>query len=175
MSEPFIGQIKMTGFNFPPRGWAMCDGQLLAISQNPALFSILGTTYGGDGRTTFALPDLRGRMVAGVGTGYALGQSSGAENSTLSLANLPAHNHAVSASMRASGGTADQTAAAGNMLAAGAVAYRANSPATDVDLDTAMIAVTQNSVGGGQAVTNIPPTTVINYVIALTGIFPSRN
>jgi microcystin-dependent protein len=172
MSEPFIGQIIMFGGNFAPRGWAFCDGALLAIAQNSALFSILGTTYGGDGRTTFGLPDLRGRyaMHEGQGPGLsprALGSRSGSENTTLTINNLPNHRHRI----RASGDAANTSNPDGNRLALSEAfsdqAIVGTSPALNDDASDA--------VGGGQAFTNMPPYQVVNFIIALQGIFPSRN
>ncbi|MCW5517437.1 phage tail protein [Muriicola sp. Z0-33] len=165
--EPFIGQIQAFGFNFAPRGWALCNGQLLPIAQNTALFSLLGTIYGGDGRTTFGLPDLRGRVPMSFGTGGGLtpksiGQRGGSETNVLGIFNLPAHNHAIGA--KALGDTDDPT---GNVVAGdGTNAFGTSS---DINADP-----TANT-GGGQAVNNMQPYVVINYCIALTGLFPSRN
>lgn len=172
MAEPFIGEIKMFSGNFAPRGWAFCDGQLLAINSNTALYSILGTIYGGDGRTTFALPDLRGRMAihAGSGPGLSLrrlGEKSGQETVTLNILEIPFHNHSQTVSTD-SGDTAVPT---GNLLA--------NTGGRDPDYKTPAGANTaQNStgnVGGNQSHNNMPPYQVVNYIIALQGIFPSRD
>jgi microcystin-dependent protein len=172
MSEPFIGEIIMFGGNFAPRGWALCDGQLLPIAQNSALFSILGTTYGGDGRTTFALPDLRGRvsMHAGNGPGLSdrrLGQRGGAETATLTVANLPSHTHAA----RASDQPANANKPSGNTWAVdvGGNTYSDTTP--NQDMDAATVAAT----GGSQPFNNEQPFTVVNYIICLEGIFPSRS
>ncbi|SNS85363.1 phage tail protein [Antarctobacter heliothermus] len=176
MSEPYVAQITMFAGNFAPRGWAFCDGQLLAVSQNDALFSLLGTIYGGDGRTTFGLPDLRGRaaMHAGSGPGlstYRIGQKGGQERVTLTTNQMPSHNHGVT--MRAESRGGNLTDPGGNMLAAGSSIFRTNTPADDVGMDAAMIR--QNNVGGSQSHNNLPPFLAVNYIIALVGIYPSRN
>ena len=165
--EPFIGQIQLFGFNFNPRGWAKCDGQLLPISQNTALFSLLGTTYGGDGRTTFALPDLRGRFPTSQGTGPGLsgrsiGQKSGTESNTLNANNLPPHTHQMRGNEE--GNTDDPT---GNVVAGDGT--NAFSNISNVDMGATSI------TGNSDTVNNMPPYLVLNYCIALTGIFPSRN
>jgi microcystin-dependent protein len=172
MSEPYVGEIRMFAGNFAPRGYASCDGQLLAISQNDALFSLLGTIYGGDGRTTFGLPDLRGRLPIHVGQGPGLssrpiGQRSGAENVTLTTAGLPAHTHATSVSTEA--GT--QTNPSGAQLAASPT-VRVFSP---LPASLAMDSAAVTSVGGGQQHNNVMPYTCITFIIALVGIYPSRN
>lgn len=192
MSEPFIGQIVMFGGNFAPRAWAFCDGQLLAISSNSALFSILGTTYGGDGRTTFALPDLRGRVAIGPRQGpglsdYRLGQRGGIEDVVLNQTQMPAHIHPASATatstatMMAEGQTGTVSTPAGNMLAAGSNIFRPNARQDDVNMDPAMVSVnTDVQVTVGNAGNSLPhenrqPYLAVNYIIALFGIFPSRN
>lgn len=169
MSEPFLGEIKIVGFNFPPRGWANCDGQLLAISQFSALFALLGTTYGGDGRTTFALPDLRGRSMIHVGIGPGLsniswGERGGTETNTLTTNQLPSHSHAINLASSSEG---DQTSPADNKLA---VSDDRNYVA---GAGTAM-GPTGNT-GAAQQVNNRPPFLGLHHVIALVGIFPSRN
>lgn len=174
MSDPFIAEIRMCAFNFAPRSWAQCDGQLLAISQNQALFSLLGTTYGGNGTTNFALPDLRGRAPVHWGTGpglpsVSLGEKAGAESVTLAASQLPAHGHGV----RASSDLAGSTSAAGAVLGA--------KPRGGTDVYAAPTNLTPlaggavGNTGGGQAHENMQPSTAVNFVIALTGIFPSRN
>lgn len=173
--DPFIGQIIMFGGNFAPRGWSLCDGQLLAISSHSALFSILGTTYGGDGRTTFGLPDLRGRcaMHAGHGPGLTdrkLGQKIGSETVTLTTNEIPAHNHL--ASLHGESTAADKQNPANNLLA-GAQSYAAPIAADNKTMASESIQV-QNT-GGGQSHNNIQPVQVVNYIIALVGTFPSRN
>lgn len=178
MAEPFLGQILMFGGNFAPRGWALCDGQLLAISGNSALFSILGTTYGGDGRTTFALPDLRGRVAIheGVGPGLSpksLGSKGGSETNTLNVNQLPAHAHDVV--VNCVNGPGNANTAAGNVWSADAgnqsATYSNAAPNGTMQGD----AVTVENTGNNQAVNNMQPYQVINYIIALQGTFPSRN
>lgn len=169
MSEPFIGEIRLFAFNFAPRFWATCDGQLLSIAQNPALFSLLGTTYGGNGQTTFALPDLRGRVATGLGalsggSNYTIGEAAGVESVTLLTTQLPAHTHPVAAST----GAATTNVPSGAVLAAASTGVYA-SPASLVP--TAMTTV----AGSAQAHTNLQPGLVVNACIAIYGIFPSRN
>lgn len=173
MSEPFIGQIILFAGNFAPRGWAFCHGQLLSIASNTALFSILGTTYGGDGRTTFALPDLRGRVPVSEGSGpglsdWRLGQTGGSEQITLSAANLPAHTHTVTTRMDASPGTTSTPAT--GMVPAESSEDNYGPGTTPIDT-----VHTSSSVGSGTPVNNIQPTLALNYIIALQGIFPSRS
>ena len=171
--EPFIGEIIMFGGNFAPRGWALCDGQLLSISAYQSLFSILGTTYGGDGRTTFGLPGLRGRvaMHAGNGPGLSsrpLGQKSGTETVTLATSQIPAHKHNVGAIKT----VGDSTSPTGNLLAdSGSFDTEFRNATSDTTMKSDMI---QNT-GGGQSHNNIQPYQVINYIIALQGTYPSRN
>jgi microcystin-dependent protein len=165
MSEPFLAEIKLVGFNFAPQGWALCNGQLLPINQNQALFSLLGTTYGGNGQTTFALPDLRGRTPIHVGSGVSLGERAGTESHTLSVQELPGHTHAV----RASQDAADSPIPQDNLLAAANGLY---GPADAlVPLRTGTVAAT----GGSQAHPNMQPYLALHFCIALQGIFPSRN
>ncbi len=165
--EPFLGQIVMFAGNFAPRGWAFCDGQLLPISQNQALFSILGTTYGGDGRTTFALPDLRGRvpMHQGRGPGLSdrrLGQKGGQETVTLTTNQLPSHNHSLNISSNDHG----QKPSSSQVL--GPSAFDDNP---DVTLKSSSI----GNTGGGQPHNNVQPFGCVNFIIALQGVFPSRS
>ena len=168
MASPFLGEIRAFGFNFAPRGWARCDGQILPIAQNTALFSLLGTQYGGDGQTTFALPDLRGRvpMHQGQGPGLSekiIGEQAGVEAVTLIASQMPAHAHLQPAS------SGDQdTNRPGNAVPARGGVY-AESP----DGETFMDPTTQS--GGSQPHDNMPPYLVLNYCIALEGIYPSRN
>lgn len=169
MSQPFVGQIQSFGFNFAPRNWALCNGQLLSIAQNTALFSLLGTTYGGNGQTTFALPDLRGRtsMHFGQGPGlsnYTQGEVSGSETVTLTQETMPGHTHLVNASA----GTKLNINPAANNLG-GATIY--TNAALDSVMDPAMI----QPLGGSQPHQNLQPFLVINWCISLQGIFPSRN
>jgi microcystin-dependent protein len=166
MTEPFLGE--MVPFTFPPRGWAFCAGQLLPINQNQALFSLLGTNYGGDGRTTFALPDLRGRVAVGAGqsatgSSYELGSTGGQETVKLTASQLPAHAHPV----RASSSASTTKNPSGGVPATGG-AYAATRNAT---MNTAML----GRSGGGQAHENRQPYATLNYVIALQGIFPARD
>lgn len=172
--DPFIGQIVMFAGNFAPRNWALCNGQLLSIASNTALFSILGTTYGGDGRTTFALPDLRGRYAMHPGTGPGLtsrqlGQRGGAENSTLTAANLAAHNHP--ATLHASANAADSSNPTGNRPGL-AEAYSQQAASVDLASDAV---TTGNNSGSSSSFSNMPPYNNVNFIIALQGVFPSRN
>lgn len=168
--EPFIGQIQAFGFNFAPQGWAKCDGQLLPISSNTALFSLLGTTYGGDGRTTFGLPDLRGRSIVHAGNGPGLsninlGQKSGEEQVTLSINNMLAHNHTVAVSNE-DGEESDPT---NRVIAANAASF--NDDASGATLKNNSV----STVGGSQAFGIRSPFIGINVCIALVGIYPSRS
>ena len=165
MSEPFLAEIRMVGFNFAPRGWAFCDGQILPINQNQSLYSLLGTTYGGDGQTSFALPDLRGRTPIHVGNGHQWGQKGGTENHALQVNEMPDHDHAWQAT--SDGG--DAPIPTGNMLGAFANAYRDGTDLTDLASGTV------TNVGGGQSHTNMQPYLAVNFCIALQGLFPSRN
>jgi microcystin-dependent protein len=177
--EPFIGQIMMFGGNFAPRSWAFCDGQLLSISQNTALFSILGTTYGGDGRTTFGLPDLRGRVAVHAGNGPGLsprriGEKSGTESNSLNTNEMPAHTHTAAANCV--GGAGNANTAAGNLWSNDAGNQSATySSATTTTEAMAANAVTLANTGGGNPVNNLQPYQVVNYIIALQGVFPSRS
>jgi len=182
MSNPFIGEIVMFGGNFAPRSWAFCDGQLLPISQNQALFSILGTTYGGDGRTTFGLPDLRSRVPIGEGTGpgltpRTLGAKGGAENVILSTNQIPAHNHVATSTANAVTPAGNSNDAAGNFWADDAGVSSGTyhtGPATGTMNSDAVQTEIQNE-GGGQSHTNVQPFLGMNFIIAIQGVFPSRN
>ncbi len=174
MSEPFVGEIRMFAGNFAPRGWALCDGQLLAVSQNDALFSILGTIYGGDGRTTFGLPDLRGRLSMHAGTGpglspHKLGTRGGVEHVTLTVNEIPAHNHKVEANS-----DPGNTPSPVNAIPAAETA-----PAVDVWTTNAkngdMKASTIQNTGGSQQHENRQPYLSVNFIIALQGLYPSRS
>lgn len=165
MTEPFIGEIQVFPFGFAPRGWAQCNGQLLPINQNQALFSLLGTMYGGNGQTTFALPDLRGRVPLGVGSGYSQGQRAGEEQHTLIVSELPAHIHGAIASSAAPSTSSPAGADWANM---GVDSYAASPNA-----QMAGNAITPT--GGGQPHENRAPYLTLNFCIALVGIFPSRN
>lgn len=167
MSEPFLAEIRMVGFNFPPRGWAFCDGQILPINQNQSLYSLLGTTYGGDGRTTFALPDLRGRVPMHEGPNHRQGQKSGEEAHTLSQAELPQHKHVAQATQAA----ADRPIPTGGYLADTAPSELYSGPENLAPMKVGTIA----NAGGGQAHNNMQPYLAINFCIALQGLFPSRN
>jgi microcystin-dependent protein len=165
--EPFLGMLMVVPFNFAPKGWAFCNGQLLAINQNQALFALLGTTFGGDGRVTFALPNMQGRNALHAGPGFSLGQVGGLESVQLSINQMPAHTHAVAASSTA-GSVANPS---GAVLGESAM-YRASPP------DPASQAMSSGAVGNAgsnQPHTNRAPYLVLNYVIALQGIFPSQN
>lgn len=165
MSEPFLAEIRMVGFNFAPRGWAFCDGQLLPISQNQSLYSLLGTTYGGDGRTSFALPDLRGRVPIHRSDSHPLGQRGGSETVTLTAAEISAHTHAV----KASGSAANSSDPTGHLLAQSGQIYRQSGTVV------AMRNGSLTNAGGGQAHNNMQPSLTIGFCIALQGLFPSRN
>ncbi len=174
--DPFIGQIETFGFNFPPRGWAHCDGQLLQISSYSALFALLGTTFGGDGRQTFALPDLRGRAAVHVGSGTGLspiiwGQKSGAETRTLSVANMPSHNH--TATINAFNTKANSRRPEGRFLARNTKGkvYTDVTPNVSMNADS----ITVGNTGSGQAFSIREPFLGIYHSIALLGVFPSRN
>jgi microcystin-dependent protein len=171
MSEPFLGELKLVSFNFPPKGWALCNGQILSIAQNTALFSLLGTTYGGNGINTFGLPDLRGRAPLHYGgvEGIVLGQQGGAENVSLTSGQLPAHTHALMgsgdiANASVPGGALPAPKPRGGMNRYGPVGN-----------DTVMGTTSLAPVGGSQPHTNVQPYLVMNWVIALVGIYPSRN
>lgn len=170
MSEPFLAEIRMVGFNFAPRGWAFCDGQILPINQNQSLYSLLGTTYGGDGRTSFALPDLRGRTPIHVGSSngvnHQLGEKGGEETHTVSANEMPAHTHTA----QASNSDADTPIPENNLLGnVPSQAYRAPADLAPMRSDTI------TNVGGSQAHENMQPYLAVNFCIALLGLFPSRN
>lgn len=166
MSEPFLGEVKIISWNFPPKGWTFCNGQLLPINQNQALFSILGTTYGGDGRTTFALPNLQGRMPVHVGNSIVLGERAGETAHTLNISELPAHNHVPVGS---STNPPTLPSAAGNLWSAD------NAKPFDPTANSTMNPACILPVGGSQPHENMSPYLVLNFIIALQGIFPSRN
>lgn len=176
--EPYIGQMMQTGFNFCPRGWAGANGQILAIAQNTALFSILGTTYGGNGQTTFALPDLRGRVAINQGSGpglspYSLGQVGGSETVTLTSANLPKHDHR--GGIQTANAAANSKTANGNALGVSSNNSFIAPPPDPVGnlMDRTMVQIAPT--GGSQPISNRPPYLTVNWCIALEGIFPSRN
>lgn len=172
MADPFIGEIQLFGGNFAPRGWALCDGQLLAVSQNDALFSLIGTIYGGDGRTTFALPDLRSRVPIHYGNGpglsnYTIGSRGGLEMVTLTVNQLPSHSHL--ANCNTANGTTPNPA--NNVWAAQPALGQYQPPGTAANMKTTAI----ENKGGGQSHTNIIPYQAVIYIIALQGIYPSRS
>jgi microcystin-dependent protein len=166
MAGQFIGEIRLMAFNFPPKDWAFCNGQLLPINQNQALFSLLGTTYGGDGRVTFALPNLRGRVPIHFGNAHSLGEAAGSESVTITQQTMPQHVHSVLASTAATGGSANPT---NKFLGGGNNVYRGGNPTTT--LNPAAVA----NAGGSQPHENRAPFLVLNFCIALIGDFPSRN
>ena len=165
MSTPYIGEIKVISWTYAPKGWAFCDGQLLPINQNQALFSILGTTYGGDGRVNFALPNLQGKTPIHMGNGHTLGETGGEQNHTLSISELPTHIHIAQGSGN-DGSTVVPTASV-----FGKVAGLYGQPAAL----SALSPTTVSNVGGSQAHLNMQPFLVLNFSIALQGIFPSQN
>jgi microcystin-dependent protein len=169
MSEPFLAEVRMVGFNFAPRGWAFCDGQILPIAQNQSLYALLGTMYGGDGRTSFALPDLRGRVPihrgSSNGTNHAPASKGGEETHTLSGNEMPQHTHTIQASTDAST-SQDPT---NNVLAKSGQIYKQSTNLAD------MVSGTMTNTGGGQSHDNMQPYLVVNFCIAIQGLFPSRN
>jgi microcystin-dependent protein len=168
MAEPFLSEIRIMSFGFPPKGWALCNGQLLPINQNQALFSLLGTTYGGDGRVNFALPDLQGRVPIHMGSGHTLGERGGEQAHTLSISELPQHVHV----WNASGSPATTNTPGNTLLLAQSTGDQAWGPASNL---VAMSPTEITNVGGSQAHLNMQPFLVLNFSIALQGIFPSQN
>jgi microcystin-dependent protein len=165
MAEPFLSEIRIMSFGFPPKGWALCNGQLLPINQNQALFSLLGTTYGGDGRVNFALPDLQGRTPIHEGSGHTLGERGGEQGHTLSISEVPTHTHTAQ-------GTSDNGTLlipTGNLFA-GSATQLYTTPQNLSALNPATLA----NVGGSQAHLNMQPFLTLNFSIALQGIFPSQ-
>lgn len=170
--EPFLGEIRMFTGNFAPNGWALCNGQILPISQNTALFSIIGTQFGGDGITNFALPNLQGRVAVHAGTGaglspYVIGQSGGVENVTLQSSQMPAHSHTAGVS---SGAPASQARPSGNIPGFSQNTNIYSNTASDSSFNSAFI----QSAGGSQPHTNVQPYLAVTFIIALQGIYPSR-
>ncbi|MCG8416403.1 MAG: tail fiber protein [Proteobacteria bacterium] len=167
MSEPFVGEIRMFAGNFAPRGWAFCDGQLLSVAQNDALFSLLGTIYGGDGRTTFGLPDCRGRIAIHHSGHHRLGSKGGAENVTLTVNQLPSHSH----TLNGSNDVANESSPENRAVAQSSLfdLYQTANPTVDMSSNTT------TSMGGSQAHNNMMPYLCIHFIIALVGIYPSRH
>jgi microcystin-dependent protein len=165
MAEPFLSEIRIMSFVFAPKGWALCNGQLLPINQNQALFSLLGTTFGGDGRVNFALPDLRGRTPIHVGDGHTLGEKGGEQAHTLSIAEMPTHTHAINGTAL----DADTPVPTSNLFATVSNVY---TPAVNL---TSINPATVGNVGGSQAHLNMQPFLTLSFCIALQGIFPSPN
>lgn len=168
MSFPFIGEIRMGGWNFAPVGWAMCNGQAMAISQNSALFNLIGTTYGGDGVTIFNLPDLRGRLPVHVGTGFALGQPGGTETVTLNISQVPGHLHSFTCQTNA--GTAQSPAGSLPATLSGGNAYIQGTASTALNAGSIPA-----SGGGGQPHDNLQPYLCVTFIISLTGIYPTQS
>ena len=166
MAQPFLGEIRLMSFITAPQGWAHCNGQFLAINQNQALFALLGTTYGGNGQTTFALPDLRGRVPLHVGSGHTLGERAGVETVTLTVGQLPSHTHRVNARTAGTGGVATPN---GNYLGGGNNVYGTQGT------PTALSPATVGNQGGSQPHQNMQPFVTISFCIALQGIFPSQS
>lgn len=169
MSTPYLAEVRMTGFAFAPKGWALCNGQLLAIGQNQALFSLLGTTYGGNGVTTFALPDLRGRVPIHTGAGFSLGQQAGEASHTLTMGEMPGHTHSLGISTAVSH-QADPSARVLGNVEAGALNYYAPQDST-----ATLAPATVANAGASQPHENMQPYLAVNFIIALSGIFPSRD
>lgn len=167
MSEPFLSEIKIVSFNFPPKGWALCNGQLLPINQNQALFALLGTTYGGNGQTNFALPNLRGRVPIHMGNGHTLGEAAGSTSVTINIQQLPTHMHFQNVMNT----DATATAPDGTVVMAKAPSPVYGGASNLVAMSPTIV----GSVGGSQPHNNMMPYLVLNFIIALQGIFPSRN
>ena len=171
MSQPYVGEIRLFAGNFAPNGWAFCDGQFLSIAENEVLFQLIGTTYGGDGQNTYALPDLRGRVPVHQGSNgqsnYIIGESGGAETVTLSANQMPAHRHAMLASTSAAGATHGPSEVLGS--SATMKLYGTGTPVMAMDPN----AITQ--VGGGQPHDNMPPFVALSYIVSLFGVFPTQS
>ena len=166
MAQPYVGEVRMFAGNFPPAGWMFCEGQLLPISENETLFQLIGTTYGGDGESTFALPDMRGRLPIHQGNGFILAETGGAEEITLTVTQIPAHSH----SMIASTAAGDQSGPGNQVLArtTGADLYSSDSPYVNLSPQAV------SSTGGSQPHTNFQPYLCVDFIISLFGIFPSQ-
>jgi microcystin-dependent protein len=166
MSQPYIGEIRMFGGNFAPAGWAFCDGSILSIAENDTLFTLIGTTYGGDGQTTFALPNLQSRVPVHMGNGFTLAQTGGEEQVTLTVNQIPAHSHVP----QANSGTGTQTSPAGNVWASSSnFPYATNAPSASMNPGAVGLA------GGSQPHDNMVPFLAINFIISLFGIYPSQS
>jgi microcystin-dependent protein len=165
MSNPYVGEIRMFAGDFAPQGWMFCEGQLMAISQNPTLFNLIGTTYGGDGQNTFALPDLRGRIPIHMGPGFVLAQTGGVEYVTLTQSQIPAHTHAVMATSNAN----TASTPVGNYLAKGPDIYELNKAGTST------MAAAISTVGGSQPHYNFQPYLCVNFILSLFGVYPSQS
>ena len=165
MPEPFLSEIKIVSFNFAPKGWAICNGQSLPINQNQALFALLGTTYGGNGQTTFNLPNLRGRVPIHMGAGFTLGEAAGNTAVTITQQSMPQHLHFA----QGSSNTGDVPTAANNLLATALNVYRQPDNLTAIEPQSV------TNIGGSQPHNNMMPYLVLNFIIALQGIFPSQN
>jgi microcystin-dependent protein len=178
--EGMIGEVKVFAGNFAPRTWAFCEGQLLAISQYTALFSILGTIYGGDGRTTFALPDLRGRSPISAGTGpglskYSEGQRIGVEQVDLSANQIPSHTHGASTTVNANNASGSSSTPGGGVWSGSAEGDNIYGSGSNTTMATDAVEVTVQNTGGGQAHENRPPLLAMRWIICIEGTFPSRN
>jgi|SRR5437588_14813 len=176
MAEPFLSEIRIFSFGFPPKGWALCDGQLLPINQNQPLFSLLGTTYGGDGRVNFGLPDLQGRAPIHMGSGHTLGERGGEQAHTLSISELPVHVHGFNANSCVDSATANasQGAPTNNYWANSGKAVYSTSDMNNPVTTGAMSPQAVLNTGGSQAHLNMQPFLILNFCIALQGIFPSQ-
>lgn len=183
MTTPYLGQITLFGGNFNPSGWALCNGQQMSISQNQALFAVIGTTYGGNGVSTFNLPDLRSRVAVGQGNGaglspYVLGQIGGSETVTLSIAQTPAHAHGFNASgtTAVSGGqTPGSSVIPGVPSVSTGKLYVVNNGSTPPPINVTLVGASCGNAGGNQPHTNLMPTLCVSYILALQGIFPTRS
>jgi microcystin-dependent protein len=168
MGQPYVGEIRMFGGNFAPAGWAFCEGQLLPISENEILFQLIGTTYGGDGQTTFGLPDLRGRLPLHQGNGFLLADKSGVEEVTLTVQQIPAHSHPLLGSGNNATTTSPSAAVGATIPTFGVTAYGTDTPKANLAASAVSV------VGGNQPHTNFQPYLCINFIISLFGIFPSQ-
>lgn len=175
--QPYVGEIRMFAGNFAPSGWVMCDGQLLLISENETLFQLIGTTYGGDGQTTFAVPDFRGRAPIHQGNGYVIGQMGGTETVTLTNNQIPSHSHTATVTLPVSGNAANADTPANNVAAVNAARGNEFNSTTNVNMGKMTYTASPNSsvTGGSQPHENMKPFVAINYIISLYGIFPSPN